>query len=140
VRRILLGAALAMGLCALVLAMSAPDGARSQALSTVALAIDGEHAVVMERDAQQHDLALARLQAETALRLAEERTWRLGIVVAGVAFVAWCLVVAYVALRRPAPVVVVQRLPGRSWRLLDEADVVDTVDPAGSCTALEVRR
>jgi hypothetical protein len=37
-------------------------------------------------------------------------------------------------------VVVVQRLPGRSWRLLDEADVVDTVDPAGSCTALEVRR
>lgn len=91
VTKVLGGAMLAMGMIVFLVLMSQPGNGRSQVVSTVGMAIDAPATLQMERDAQAHALAMARVEAERAKVLAEQRTLRLLAVVAGVTAMGLCL-------------------------------------------------
>jgi len=104
---------LTMGLIVFVLLMTQPDGHRSQMVSTVGLAVDAPATLQLERDAQAHELAMARVEAERAKVIAEQRTLRLLAVVAGVTAMGLCVAAWQGFATRPR-VVYVNRLPDRA--------------------------
>lgn len=122
----LVGMVLALGLFAVVALVTEPNGGRSQAMSTMALAINAPNAVVMERDAQAHALEMARVEAGRLRVLQEERTLRIGILVGGLVTVALCVAGGLLIVHRPQRVVVVHRLEGSygQHRLTQSGEIV----------------
>lgn len=120
-----------MGLAVVAIALvSAPTavGGRSQAWDTVALAVDPQGATAMQRDAQSYALELARIDAQRAATVAQERTIRLAAVVTGVIVLAFATVGGLLITHRPQRVTVVHRLEvvgdGGRFEVVDDSEAV----------------
>lgn len=122
----------------LVLAAPSPAGARSQAWDTAALAIDPQGATALARDAQAYAIELARIDAQRAAHVAQERTLRLAAVVTGCIVLALAVVGGMLITHRPQRVTVVHRLEvvGDKGRF----EVVDSEAVTRALARLEVRQ
>lgn len=122
-RGALVGMVTTLGLILVLALATQPDEAgRSQLIATAGLAIDAPNAVVLERDARQYALEMAKVEAQRAQDLAVERTMRFYAVIAGAVIVALCVALASAMTRRPQRVIVVHRIEGAGVVRLEEVE------------------
>lgn len=120
----LVGAVITLMLLLGVLLLADGGDPRAQGWETVRLAIDAPNTIVLERDARQYALEMARVETQRAQALAQERTLRWYAVIAGGVTVALCAVAGLLVTRRPQRVVVVHRIEGQGVVRIEETGQV----------------